>query len=304
MSETRRITFYLDDDLRPSVAAGEHNFFARLQGVLEDAGYAVSLRPSGAAARLEAPLRAGWALFHMEAPTHARALTVRRAYHYPFWAIETTDRRWDWHVSRTPFPSGEVPRREADGFHRRWARRLFGDAPEAACRDAMVYIPLQGRLAERRSFQSCTPLQMIEATLSADPQRAVEARLHPKEIYTPQELAALDALAAQHPHLTVGIGGKEEALARCAYVVTMNSSVAFDAMFFRKPAILFGQIDFHHVMLAATLGDLSAFERVMDHAPDFAGYLWWYWQRMSVNAGHETAEARIRAALTRCGLPL
>ena len=265
------------------------------------AGLDVDYRPNTMAGRLGSALRSGYAMFHMDDPSHARALTMRRVYHYPFWQIESSARRWDWHVTKTAFDPADVDPEEAGRFPAFWRKRLFPSAPPVGA-GGFVYVPLQGRLTEHRSFQTASPLAMIEAVLQHDPGRPVIATLHPNEIYTEAEKQALSRLAAQHPRLTVETGGMETRLPACDYVVTQNSSVAFNGIFFDKPMILFAQVDFHHI--AANVRDLgvaAAFDAVWDMRPDYAAYLWWFWQKMSINAGRPEAHERIREAMLRAG---
>ncbi len=303
MSE-HRVTFYLEDGLRQSAEAGQHNFMNLVAEVLRAAGFTVHYRPDTAAERAASATRPGYALFHMAEPTHDRALTLRRVYHYPFWAIERTARRWDWRVAQTAFPADAVPRKEADRFYRFWQNRLFGNAPDAATRDGFVYVPLQGRLLQHRSFQSCAPLDMLRAVLAHDP-RPVVAALHPKEVYSDAERAALDRLEQEIPRLTVTLGEMERWLTGCDYVATENSSAAFNGFFFGKPAVLFARADFHHIAAdAARLGAEEALRAAPEVQPDFSGYLHWFWQQMAINAGRPEAKDKIRAALLRGGWPV
>ena len=145
MTSARTVTFYLDDGLRESAEAGEHNFIAKVSSVLRNAGFDVVYRANSQAARLSSALRPGYAMFHMDQPTHPRALTMRRVYHYPFWQIETTTERWNWAVAKTPFDPETVEPKEARRFHGFWRRRLFPDAPPVSL-EGFVYVPLQGRL--------------------------------------------------------------------------------------------------------------------------------------------------------------
>mgnify|MGYP001627757793 CR=1 FL=1 len=297
-----KLVFYLDDGLRASAEAGQHNFLGKVAGVVRAAGWDVAYAPNSAGARAESAGIDAYAMFHMDEPTHDRALTCRRVYHYPFWAIEPTGKRWDWHVARTAF-DGDVPRREAEGFYRRWRDKLFPDAG-GAVRGDFVYVPLQGRLLDHRSFQSCAPIDMIEQVLAHDPRRVV-ATLHPNEVYSAAEMAALEALAAQYPRLSLRMGGMAEMLSGCDYVVTQNSSAAFNAMFFGKPCVLFGRVDFHHMAAnVAELGVAGAFDALRGMTPDYAGYLWWFWQKMAINAGRDFAQAQIAAAMRRAGWPV
>ena len=71
-------------------------------------------------------------------------------------------------------------------------------------------------------------------------------------------------------------------------MVTQNSSAAFNGYFYGKPAVLFGKVDFHHIALGP-----DTMDRFEDHAPDYARYVWWFWQNQSINAGHPSAEQKI-----------
>lgn len=302
MSDPRILRFFLDDDLRASARAGQHNFLNLVAEVARTAGFALEYRPDTPAERLLSATLPGYALWHMVAPTNGRGVTIRRVYHYPFWAIEPVAERWAWHVARSRFDPASVPDRPARAFADRWRRKLFpGMVPRD---DGFVYIPLQGRLTQHRSFQSMSPLDMIRATLDHDP-RPLVATLHPRETYDPAELQALHALAAAHPRLRVDTGGMERYLPACAAVVTQNSAVAFNGYFLAKPAVLFGRVDFHHIAAnVADLGVAGAFAALHDRQPAFDRYLWWFWQKMSINAGRAEAPDQIAEALRRAGWPM
>lgn len=305
MSEERQLTFYLHWDVRKRASQGRHNFINKIAAVAANAGFEVAFDKSDRETLLKSAQRPGYAMFHMEDPFHDRALTMRRVYEYPFWAIERTAKRWDWQAARARFDAGAVPGGKAARFSGFWGKRLFGAAPDQAKRGGYVYVPLQGRLLEHRSFQHCAPLEMLEQLLAHDPARPVAATLHPKETYTKAEISALETLAARYPRLSVTQGGMADHLRDCDYVATQNSSAAFFGYFFRKPAVLFGRIDFHHIAAnVQELGTAEAIARAPQMQPDYAAYLFWFWQQMSVNAGLETAEDRIRARLKAAGWPV
>ena len=299
MDASRDFRLYLSRRLIAEVEAGRHAFLAQVSGVLERGGYRVRLCRNDAAAKDAAPDQPGWAMFHMEHPTHDRALVFRKVYHGPFWAIERQAQRWRWPVAQARFPLHRIDPEKAAAFHARWQRRLFGEAPQQARRDGFVYIPLQGRLLEHRNFQDCAPIQMLERVLEAEPMRPLLATLHPKETYTAEERAALDSLSRRFPRLQLTERPMADLLAHCDYVVTENSSAAFFGFFFGKPAITFARIDFHHICLGP-----EDFDRIADHAPGYDRYIWWFWQRMSINAGRPNVEQQIAARLHRLGVPL
>ena len=146
---------------------------------------------------------------------------------------------------------------------------------------------------------------MLSHVMTQDQDRPVIATLHPNELYSDKELKALDQLVQKHPRLTVKPGDMQAMLRGCDYVVTQNSAAAFSGYFFAKPAILFGRIDFHHIAANVhTLGVERAFEEVQLSKPDYAGYVHWFWQIMSINAGRSDAENKIKQTLIRAGWPM
>ncbi len=301
MSTPSPVQVFLENNLLERARKREHNFLRLVQDVIESAGLrVVFLHEDDRPNRYD-----GLSLVHMKPPLGRRGLTFRRVYHYPFWQIEQTDKRWAWEVARDAFDPDEVPEDAARTFQRFWRNRLFDATKTTATPDGPVYVPLQGRLRAHRSFQSMSPLEMIETTLRYDKQRSILATLHPKESYTTAELTALDTLERKYARLTLSAGPPRDFLQNCAYVVTQNSAAAFGGYFFDTPAILFARIDFHHIAQNITeVGAEEAFAQVLEDPPDYAKYLFWFWQQKSINAGREDAPQKIRARLARFGWPV
>lgn len=295
------VTFYMEPELCESALLGKHNFIGKVADVLSMAGHSVAFVPFD---KRGAPEGQGWSLSHIKSPTDARGLCFRRACHYPFWQIEQSAERWSWDVAQRDFIPDATQSNEAAWFYGFWQKRLFGDAPRSAKRNGFVYVPLQGKLLDHRPFQICSPLDMVEYCLTQT-DAPVIAALHPNERYTRAEIAALEKLEKKYNRLTVQMGGMEELLAGCDYIVTQNSSVAFNGYLFGKPALLFRKTDFHHIAVQAELDDLaSGFRSVAQIEPDYAAYVHWFWQLNSINAGRPDAEERIATRLRRFGWPV
>lgn len=297
MTATRHVQIFLEDPLLQSALKREHKFIRLLQDVLEQGGYSTEfLSDTGSS------YRDALSLVHMKRPRGRKGLTFRRVYHYPFWQIDQSEQRWVWDVAKARFDPETVNAGTARKFQRFWRKRLYGTQHAPATPDGPVYVPLQGKLTKQRSFQVISPIRMLETVLRYDANRDVVATLHPKEIYDPTELSALEQLAFRHTRLTIGEGGPEHYLPICAYVVTQNSSVAFDGFLFNRPAILCAKIDFHHIAQNLTRRTAEeAFDRVLTDRPDFAKYIHWFWQDQSINAGRGDAAGKIRARLARFG---
>ncbi len=282
--------------MKASAEAGEHNFIGKVEAVLREGG--LDVRYADEATRDE-PFE-GRALVHMWPPMNEQTLVIRRAYAYPFWAIEASDKRWEWDVAKTRFNPEVVKVTKAQRFARNKRNKLFPDA--VTSREGFVYIPLQGRISEQRSFQAASPLDMIEAVLSADKNRDVVIGMHPKESYSEGDITALEKIGQSHERVTVVSGQMEHYLPRCDYVVTQNSSAAFFGYFFHKPAVLFAKIDFHHIGANVhELGVEEALEQGPNLTPEFERYIWWYWQEQMINAGRPEAEAQIAERFRRQG---
>jgi hypothetical protein len=300
MKTDQTVTFYMEPELCQSAQAGKHNFIGKIDAVMTRAGLDVQYVPLGRTV----PAGKGWTMSHIKSPPDAKGLCFRRVYHYPFWQIENSAERWAWDVAQAAFEPDPAEAKEAARFYGFWQNRLFGDAPQNTSRSGFVYVPLQGKLLDHRPFQLCSPLEMLEHCL-AQTRLPVITTLHPNEHYERAEIAALMKLEKTHDRLTVQTGGMAELLAACDYIVTQNSSVAFNGYFFGKPSLLFRKADFHHIAVQAVAEDLAAgFDAVGQAAPDYAAYVHWFWQKNSINAGRPEAEDMIAARLRRFGWPV
>lgn len=296
----RVLHLYLAPAMRADAEAGQVNIVNRIAAAVAPAGLRLAFHDDTEAERQKAARRAGWSLFHMQSPIGPRTLCLRRAYHYPFWQIEAVAERWQFDVALARFDGALVDAAQARGFARRWREKLLGDP--AVTREGFIFVPLQGRLTEHRSFQAMSPLGMIRATLAADPARPVVARLHPKEVYTAADHRALAALAEANPRFQMSDAPGPGLLAACDYVVTQNSAMALSGFFLRKPAVLFAGIDFHHIAGSVPRDGLAAaFASVAGEPPDFDAYLWWFFKRHTINGGAPEAEDQIRARFARHG---
>lgn len=300
MARQSVLNVYLHPPILQMARAGKLGFLNRMRRLIEARGWQMEIRPSGPDARRTAPGLPGFALYHMEKPSHDRAMTFRRAYHYPFWRLERVAERWRWPVALARFDPASADAGAAADFAASLRDRVLPGPPPI--RGKHVLIPLQGRIRQRRSFQSMSPLQMVEAVAATG--RPAIATPHPKEPLKADDRAALQALEARFPNLTIG-GDTARLLRDCAFVATQNSAVAFDGYVLGKPAVLFGQSDFHHIALnVADLGATEALARAPDHRPDFAGYLHWFLRRSSLDMMAPDADDRLLSAMRKGGWPV
>ncbi|MBC7737110.1 MAG: hypothetical protein H7245_07790 [Candidatus Saccharibacteria bacterium] len=301
MSDARIVNFFLDWHQRRAMDQAKPHMFARVKRCLEQAGWRVILRPDAERAQIDT--LPGHHLVGNRPVLHPLCLNLRNAYMPAFWRIEDSNDRWNFTVAGQRFDAATIPPDQAQRFVARWrAGMLRGAQP---VRDGYIFMPLQGVLLRQRHFQAMSPVQMIEATLQADPVRPVIATLHPKETYTYDEIAALHAIAARHSRFVLSDAASHGLLCGCDYVVTQNSSMVITGYFAEKPAVLFADIDFHHIAQSVPkLGTERAFARVLKRQPDFAAYLVWFMRGNAIAQFADDAETTIAARLQALGWPM
>ncbi|MEJ1993067.1 MAG: hypothetical protein P8X50_15620 [Maritimibacter sp.] len=296
------LRIYLEPHLLKTARAGEFGFGNRVRAAFEARGFRVDFVRDTDAERLKSATRKGYALFVMKDPFHSKALSMRKAYYFPYWRIEATDKRWAFEVAKKTFDSAEIDPDIAQAWFTRWQRNLFKRGPQNAERTGMIYVPLQGKLLDHRSFQSMSPVDMVTAVQDWAGERKILLGLHPNEDYSPEEISAVEAIADGDPRVTLKTGGMEEALRLCDCVVTENSTAALSGLFFEKPAVLFAQSDFHHQMpQVSQLGVQDALRALEEGQPDYAKYLYWFIQMNSIKADTDEADAQIIDSVTRKG---
>ena len=298
MSKT--LTLYLTELLLWQVKRDKNPFLTCLIEVLESAGWKVSLASDAASQRLKSVARPGYALFYEDEPFHARALTVRRSYLRPFWRIEASAKRWEWDVAKAAFDPETVDPRSAAQFGTFWRKKLGLEAERS---EGFIYVPLQGKLTQKRSFQSASPLRMLETVVHRAEGRRVIATLHPREDYSEMEHAHL-AEMVEDGLIELSDKPMQVLLPRCVFVATENSSVAVMGYFLAKPALLFGQIDFHHIAGSVPKQGLpEAYRTIQGPEPDYARYLYWFFQMQALNVWRPDFSERLLARLSEHGWP-
>ena len=290
----RKVSVHVGEDMRAGIAAGRVRSFARLVQALTSAGWHIDWRAPDAE-----PLP-----FHITdtaPPMGPQGLVLRRAYAEPFFRLERSVHRWDWDVAHLPFPRRGHGPHLGQGLAATLRRKLLGQGP--VTREGFIFVPLQGRLLDTRSFQSASPLAMLEILLAHDP-RPIRATLHPKEDYSPAELTALDDLARRSPRLT--LGGASQDLARtCDLIATQNSALAFAGYAAHKPALLFARCDFHHIAASVPRDGLApALAALNGPEPPFDAYLHWFLRRHAIDVSAEDAAERFAARLATLGWPM
>jgi hypothetical protein len=302
MDRRRSLRILYPQGLHARARDGGHAMTNRIVRAFMGRGFDVAFAEDTLAERLRTRAAGAHSIVHATDPVDRRGLVLRRAYVGAFWQLEPTEKRWDFDVARQAFDPASVDENEARRFVARWRNDLFGGPPNAPAKSDRLFVPLQGRLLDRRSFQTMSPVAMVEAVCRARPATPVVATLHPNYAYTPAERAAVGRLVETLPNFSMSDADSMTVLHDCTAVVCQNSAVAFSGYFLGLPAVLFARIDFHHIAAKVdALGVEGALDRVTAPGPDTACYLWWFLKKHAIGAGSDRAEDQILAAARRAG---
>lgn len=232
---------------------------------------------------------------------HPRALNAGIAYVYPFWNLDPQGIRAFSSIADKPFRPARIDAEKAAAFFRRLRKRLV-DARQSryeqpqqpeALPQAQAAVFLQSE-AHRIVGETCflDRWTMLETVLTAT-DGPVIVKPHPREL----DSAVYDRLIAlrdAHPRLCISTGNIHDIIAVSDRVVTINSAVGIEAYLHRKPVILCGKTDFHHIATTAhDAKDLSAALAAPAPSRQYAKYVYWYFGLNCVNAGSDALVAQV-----------
>lgn len=246
-------------------------------------------------------------VIHHGSFAHDRARNADVAYIYPFWNFDAQGIRAFSSIAQMPFPQGDIDPDVARPFFRRLRQRMVGQRtsryaqPEAvtdiANVAAVVFLQSEGH---RIVGETCylDRWQMLDGVCEAI-DGPVVVKPHPRD-HDPRTAEGLAARLDRYPHLRVSNGNIHDLIAASARVVTINSAVGVEAYLHRKPVVLCGQSDFHHVAdVARSESDLA---QILGRAPRKRAYdkfVWWYFADQCLSSVDDDLADRVMA---RCGL--
>mmetsp|Transcript_29647 Transcript_29647/g.58670 ORF Transcript_29647/g.58670 Transcript_29647/m.58670 type:complete len:306 (-) Transcript_29647:2130-3047(-) len=238
---------------------------------------------------------------------HPRARNADVAYIYPFWNVDPQGIRAFSSMGQAHFPQGDIDPEIARPFFRRVRQRIVGGRTSRYAQPetrqdpgpvkAAVFLQSEGH---RVVGETCylDRWQMLE-TVCAAVDGPVVVKPHPRDTDTGTR-RALDAMRARFPHLSVFDGNMHDLIAAADRIVTINSAVGIEAYLHRKPVILCGQSDFHHVAdVARSEAELAA---ILARAPRKRAYdkfIWWYFGHQCLSSADPDLVDRFLARCAR-----
>jgi len=164
-----------------------------------------------------------------------------------------------------------------------------------------VAVFFQGNYPIESGATTHSDLDMLHQILNVAGTHPVVVKLHP---HTADAGIVAQILAIKDPRLSLTAANVHDVLAACCVSVSINSTVALEGNLHRKPAILFGESDFHHIAYpVARYGVAGAFKAALAHDGGFAKYLTWYFKRNSLWMARRTLDDDIWRIFTAAGFP-
>ncbi len=304
------IVFHVPADWLTGDRAGLLPFYRRLDTGLTERGVSHEFVPMDRG-RLADQVGDG----HIHILNHARfphpnVFSAGIAYVYPFWHLDPQGIRAFSSIRDMVFRPGRVENAAAQAFFRRLRARMLDkrisryEQPtdvEAVPRECIaIFLQSEGHriVGETLWLDRWT---MVETCLKAAQGRPVVIKPHPRDLDT-ATFDRLSALQNDNPNLHISFANIHDILAVAARVVTINSAVGIEAYLHRKPVILCGQTDFHHIAdEARTPEALSALLSQAPTARRYAKYLHWYFAQNCLNAGSLDLTDRFLARISGKG---
>lgn len=298
----KHLIFHADPKMRAHIEGGQHGFANRLARIFAAQGYSMRVAGLGRADLWRAKHDRNYHIFDLDGAVGPRALNMRPSVLQPFWTLERPNSRHQGRMAHKLFDPATVGGGLVTPFFEEMqALYLSADLPDVGAR-GYVLVPLQGQLGKQRHWQYATVQDMVKTICIQDPTRKIILKPHPKEVYSVEDKAVIAQLLLL-PNVLLHELPIEALIANCAYIVTQNSTAAFEGILHRKPSILFAKSDFHHIFpTIKTAQDApEAFARVEAKNMLFMKYLYWYLRMNAADIRRADVPAKIREMLAESG---
>lgn len=223
-------------------------------------------------------------LVHNGRITHPRLLNTGLAYLDGYWYADPAGIFCDSTLAGAAFDPATIPAHAAAGFFRRLQRQFVAErrsrygqpVGRAMVPQGAIALFLQGWSDPVARARHIGAVEMVRTVLAHRQGLLLVVKPHPRN--QDDETAQVLALLGRHPDVVVSDANVHDILAAAAVTVSICSAVSLEGMLHRKPAVLFGRADFHHVAETveypadwpAALARALALPRAYDR------YLYWF----------------------------
>ncbi len=234
------------------------------------------------------------------------------AYFWRFWQLDPQGVKAFSSTGDAPYDPDQMPRRRAQSFfdnmHKRYvqSRKSKYAQPGAPQRfpKGAISVFFQGQYPVNSGATSITDIGMLKAVQAGAGDRPILVKPHPLASGIPDIAKAL-SLAEADSRITVTDANVHDILSASCATVSINSTVALEGFLHRKPAILFGRSDFHH--LAGQVRNPQEFEttlsRELERDEGYEQFLAWYFLKMCLPLNSGRLEERVWQIFSKAGFP-
>lgn len=237
-------------------------------------------------------------------------LNAAISYIPPYWHLDAAGVQAESSIGRLVYDARKIDFAVAGPFYE--AMRADLAAARKSRRDQMervtefapgaIAVFLQGLRPLQQGLAYCTPLEMLRAVCAGAGGRQVLVKPHP--LAAEDDAEVIDAALAEGLPVTVTMANVHDMMAAAVCTVSFNSAVALEGFLHRKPAVLFGQSDFHHICETvrepAEFG--AALTRVLARPPGgYAQFMFWYLGMNCLNLYGPAFEARVLGIFEAAG---
>ncbi|WP_204114924.1 hypothetical protein [Shimia biformata] len=313
MTDKEGVVLHLPAEWLTGDGEGPMPFYQRLQDGFRQLGIASEVVPINRgtlAEQVEADRR--FHILNHARHEHPRVLTAGVAYIYPFWNLDPKGIRAFSSIADKRFRPGTIDADKAKRFYKRlrqrWVDRRESRYEQSELRteipEGCVAVFFQSE-ANRDVAETCylDRWQMLDTVL-ATVDGPVVVKPHPRDL-DEDMIDRLLALHAAHPNLVISQANIHDILAVAKRVVTINSAVGIEAFLHRKPVILCGQSDFHHIAdVARTPDELATLLTSEPRGRVYAKFLYWYFAQNCINAGRDDMAREVARRIQATGYDL
>lgn len=238
---------------------------------------------------------------------HPRVRNAGIAYVYPFWNVDPKGIRAFSSIGDHAFDASDIDPELARPFMRRLRRRLVQARVSRYEQPSQAHTVPEGVLAvflqaeaERNQDETLylDRWSMLESCLQAN-SGPVWVKPHPMDT-DPKTAAGLAEMERAYPQLSVFSGNIHDLIAASARVVTINSAVGIEAYLHRKPVVLCGQSDFHHIAdVARRRADLRDILSRPPRKRPYDKFVWWYFAQNCLSTTDPDLADRVIARFER-----
>ncbi|CUH53979.1 capsular polysaccharide export protein, LipB/KpsS family [Shimia marina] len=165
-----------------------------------------------------------------------------------------------------------------------------------------IAVFLQGDNPHRQQTAHCSNEQMLRAVAEAAEGRPIVVKTHPQSRPL-RDVQLMHELLQEGLPLLATDANIHDILSKCAATVSFNSAVALEGFLHGKPAVLFGQSDFHHVCETVVDPDQfsDALKQAVNSSHDYGRFLYWYFSNHCVMVDDPVSDERILQAFDDAG---